>query len=320
MRWILVLLSCAGLGCSSSSGDSDAGHQADAGDAGDAGGDPAGDRPGDEAIDGWILHFPEGLSFCTWNALERTAPPYAPFDHKLRIQVRSVSVPWPAQRQEAEVELIERVEVSPDGAVAQPVGPGMLRVSVHGGEPGAWYEFRYEQECSLEGSPVVASFGFTLRDPPEAGAIDVGDFLVPEDNTCTLHPGQAEGRVEAVAENGDEVVFDYRYLLSFDCPPGMACLTPYGLGDPKQATFTRDADQRTVTSYFRLGLACAHHGGPDRFLVIFDTPLDGVHGLTLVPVPMGGMDYQIEYLDQGLDVAATEPVTTISWDDPGHGG
>lgn len=330
-HWLLVLLVAAGAGCSPSSGEKDAGDArdaADAGDARDAGDsfvagdtvDAGADRPADEDFDGWTLVFPQDLSFCGWNALERIAPPYAPFDHKLRITLRAATVRWTQGQERAEVELIEQVEVSPDGEAALPVGPGVLEVTVMTDSQQTWYRFDYVQQHQVGGRTLTASFGFVLRDPPAKGVFPVEEVLTPENNTCSLRQGQTGGRVEAEAVNGDRIVFDYRYVLSFSCPPGMACLTPYGLGDPERGEFTRRADQRTVDSYFRLGLACAHHGGPDRFLMIFDEPLGGIHGVTLMPDQMGGMDYQVAYLDEQLAVTATEPVTTITWDDPGHGG
>jgi hypothetical protein len=113
-------------------------------------------------------------------------------------------------------------------------------------------------------------------------------------------------------------VFDYRYILSFACPPGMACLTPYGLGDPDRGEFTRGADRRVVTSYFRLGLDCMHHGGPERFIMIFDSPLDGIHGVTLAPVMMGDLQYELTYLDGDLASAGTAEVIGLQWEDPGR--
>jgi len=317
--WLLVLLVAAGTGCSSSSGGTDAGDIRDAADGGDTV-DAGADLPADEDFNGWILVFPEDLSFCGWNALERITPPYAPFEDKLRIRLRAATVRWPLEQERAEVELIELVEVSPDGEVARPAGPGVLEVTVMTDSQRTWYGFNYRQEHQVGGRSLNASFGFVLRDPPATGVFQLEDVLTPEHNTCTFSQGQIEGRVEAEARNGDRVVFDYRYVLSFYCPPGMACMTPYGAGDPKRGELTRGAGQRVVDSYFRLGLACAHHGGPDRFIMIFDQPLDGIHGVTLMPDQMGGTSYQIDYLDEQLAVSHTEPVTTITWDDPGHGG
>ena len=46
-------------------------------------------------------------------------------------------------------------------------------------------------------------------------------------------------KVTAEAANGDIVEFEYYYVLSFTCPPGMGCITPNGLGDVSKAVFTR---------------------------------------------------------------------------------
>jgi hypothetical protein len=311
MRWVILLVFMLVSACGSTSSGVDAGDAGDAVDAGD-------DAGGDDGLGGWTLDFPAGLELCGWNALVGKAPPYAPFDHKVRLSVREVSVRWPEKQETLQVDLLDRVEVGPDGAVAAAAGPGELEARLYSDEQRTWIGFGYSQEYDLGGRPVAASFGFVLRDTEVTGTVNVADLMDAEHNTCTLRPGQTEGKVTATAANGDVVVFDYRYVLSFFCPPGMACLTPYGLGDPDRGEFTRGADQRVVTSYFRLGLDCMHHGGPERFIMIFDNPLDGIHGVTLAPEMMGGMQYELTYLDENLASAGTSIVTDLQWADPGR--
>lgn len=215
MRWVIALVFLLVSACGSTS------DRGDAGDAGD-GADAGGDLGGDDGLGGWTFTFPAGLEYCGWNAMVGQAPPYAPFDHKVRLGVREAAVRWPEKQESLQVDLLDRVEVGPDGAIAAATGPGM------------------------------------------------------------------------------------------------ACLTPYGLGDPDRGEFTRGADQRVVTSYFHLGLDCMHHGGPERFIMIFDAPLDGLHGVTLAPMMMGGMQYELTYLDEDLASAGTEEVTDLQWADPGR--
>jgi hypothetical protein len=326
MRWVLILLAMLANACGSTSGGSDAGDRDGQFDAGgedglsDAG-DPDGQSDaggGDDGLGGWTLGFPAGLQLCGWNAMVGGSPPYAPFDHKVRLSVREAAVRWPEEQESLQVDLLDRVEVGPDGAVADAAGSGLLEARTYTGGQETWIGFSYTQEFDLAGRPVPASFGFFLRDTQTTGEVDVADLLGGEHNTCGLGPGQTEGQVSATAANGDVVVFDYRYILSFLCPPGMDCLTPYGLGDPERGEFTRGADQRVVTDYFRLGLACAHHGGPESFIMIFDTPLDGIHGVTLARRTIASSEYNLTYLDEHLALAATAEVTDLHWNDPGH--
>ncbi len=353
MRWVWMSVFMLVSACGPTSGGSDAGDpdgQFDAGgedglsDAGDpdgqfdAGGEDglsdAGDLDGqfdaggedgwydagegDDGLLGWTLSFPAGLQLCGWNAMVRHSPPYAPFDHKVRLTLREAAVDWPQGQESLQVDLLDRVEVGPDGAAAAAVGPGLLEARTYTGGQQTWIGFDYIQEFNLAGRPIPASFGFFLRDTQTTGEVEVADLFEGEHNTCGLSPGQTEGKVTATAANGDVVVFDYRYILSFLCPPGMACLTPYGLGDPDRGEFTRGADQRVVTNYFRLGLDCVHHGGPNRFIMIFDAPLNGVHGVTLAPQTPGGFQYDITYLDENLALSDTAEVTNLQWTDPGH--
>jgi hypothetical protein len=297
MRWVIALVFMLMSACGSTSSGVDA---------------------GDDGLGGWTLDFPAGLELCGWNALVGKAPPYAPFDHKVRLGVREVSVRWLEKQESLQVDLLDRVEVGPDGAAAAATGPGLLEARVYSDNQQTWMSFNYAQDYDLGGRPVAASFGFFLKDPDAAGTLDVADILEAEHNTCTLSPGQTEGQVTATAANGDVVVFDYRYLLSFTCPPGMGCLTPYGLGDPDRGEFTRGADQRVVTDYFHLGLDCMHHGGPERFIMIFDDPLNGIYGVTLAPETMGDMQYELTYLDEDLASSGTSEVIDLQWSDPGR--
>jgi hypothetical protein len=314
MRWTVVFVFMVVSACGSTSGSGDAGDAMDAGDAGDA---EYGDDHGDDGLGGWTLRFPAGLELCGWNAMVGQAPPYSPFDHKVRLKLREAMVRWPEEQKSLEVDLLDQVTVGPDGAAAGATGPGLLEAQVYTDGQQDWIGFSYAQEYDLAGRLVEASFGFFLRNPEEAGTVNVTDLLDAEHNTCTLRTGQTEAQVTATALNGDVAVFDYRYILSFACPPGMACLTPYGLGDPDRGEFTRGAGQRVVTSYFRLGLDCMHHGGPERFIMIFDAPLNGMYGVTLARV-MNEMQYELTYLDQDLDSAGTSEVVDLQWNDPGR--
>jgi hypothetical protein len=311
MHRILVLLLTLGCACSSTSEPGDAGEEDARSDAG-----PGDEGQGDDGLGGWTLRFPAGLDLCGWNAMAGKAPPYAPFDHKVRLGLREASVRWPEKQESMEVDLVDRVAVGPDGAVATAAGPGVLEARVYPGTQETWIGFSYAQEYDLDGRAVLASFGFFLRDPEGAGEVDVTELLDAEYNTCVPRQGQAEGRVTATAANGDVAVFDYRYILSFTCPPGLGCLTPYGLGDPSRGELTRAAGQRVVDDYFSLGLDCMHHGGPERFIMVFDAPLDGVHGVTLAPDPTA--HYELTYLDEDLAASATEEVVDLQWTDPGR--
>jgi len=306
-------------GCDHGNNVDDAGiHDGDGGirsDGSDGSSGDAGDRGADEA--GWNFIITPGLGFCQWNVLETRRPPYGDFQGKIRIWLKESSVRWPDEQESLEVDLVDRVEVSPDGETAESRGPGLLRAHHSQGGSEEWIVFSYSQEYGLGSEIFQASFGFHIELPVQATQIDLKALLIEEDYTCEVQAGHVRGKVSAEAGNGDRVEFEYFYLLSFYCPPGMACMTPNGLGDVIRGVFTGGSGERVVDSYFRTGLACGHHAGPNRFLMFFDEQLGGVHGIELAPQIQGGANYQLIYLGENLASIRIEEVVDITWDDPG---
>ncbi|MBW1810588.1 MAG: hypothetical protein JRJ87_20515 [Deltaproteobacteria bacterium] len=310
-------------GCSSSNGGQDAGPSdgdgtngsdddgANGSDDGANGSDDGGQN-GD--FDGWVINIPAGLSFCQWNALGSKSAPYENFEGKIRIFIKEASINWPENQESLELDLIERVEISPEGLPAESRGPGTLRAIRQGGNGTEWLIFSYSQDYGLGAEDFNASFSFHIVMPLASQQIDVADFLTADHNTCQARADQAQAKVTAEAANGDVIEFEYYYILSFTCPPGMACLTPYGLGDISKAVFTSGADVRSVENYFRYGLSCGHHEGPKRFMVFFEQALGDIRGVELAPEIQGGINYKLTYLGQNLAVIATEDVVDISWD------
>jgi hypothetical protein len=73
----------------------------------------------------------------------------------------------------------------------------------------------------------------------------------------------------------------------------------------------RGQDERETTDYYGLALSCMHHGFPRTFLMVFDQPLDGIHGVVLdddQPIPA-----EVRYLDADLSVVSTENVDSITY-------
>jgi len=303
-------------GCSSSNGNQDAGQSdADGTNGSDDGGSNGSDDGGQNGdFDGWVINFPAGLSFCQWNALGSKSAPYGNFEGKIRILLKEASINWPENQESLELDLIERVEISPQGLQAESRGPGTLRAIRQGGNGTEWLIFSYSQDYGLGAEDFNASFGFHIVMPLASQQIDVADFLTADHNLCQARDDQAQAKVTAEAANGDIVEFESYYILSFTCPPGMACLTPYGLGDVSKAVFTSGADVRSVENYFRYGLSCGHHEGPKRFMVFFEQALGDIRGVELAPEIQGGINYKLTYLGQNLAVISTEDVVDISWD------
>jgi hypothetical protein len=326
----LAVFICAlmvfGVGCSSSNNNQDAG-QSDAdgtngsdgdgtngSDADGLNGSDDGGQNGD--FDDYVVNIPAGLSFCQWNALATKSAPYGDFEGKIRITLKEASINWPKEQESLDIDLIERVEISPDGLQAESRGPGQLQARLAGNEMLMWLSFSYSQDYGLGSQDFSASFGFHIVMPFDGRQINLTDYLTSDHNLCQARDDQVQGKVTAETANGDIMEFEYYYVLSFTCPPGMACLTPYGLGDVSKAVFTSGAEVRSVDNYFRYGLRCGHHDGPYSFMAFFELALGNIHGVELVRKTMGGGIYELIYLDQDLAFISREDVVDITWDDP----
>lgn len=270
---MLALCSCGAQTSGADAGDADGADGAR--DADGAGGDR-------QLLDGGTtLRVPAGTVLCEMNYESDFPEGIFP---RLRITLRAGAVSLPAAAGETQMDWLDRVELGGAGQNAAATAAGRFSLNVQEDLQGnLTCQFDFRQPYRLGAESFIAGFGFWLE-CPEGGVLDF-----PADVTllspawpCGSTAGNTVGRVRAAAENGDAVEFEYVYYDGCrTIPPGGGGICPAYMGSPLRAEFTRGQAKHVVSDYFRLGLACIHHGLPRYFIMVFEQPVGGAHALAL---------------------------------------
>jgi len=280
------------------------------GDAGMGDGEDGTDR-GDMIYypDGITLRIPPGFELCImnglWNQLQEPL-------FKFRASVFQGDWSLPLDRDEFELDLIGQVLTSPDVAEAAALGPGVFRFFKNDWGPGypVYCIFNYRQPFQASAGEFEVNFGFYLE--CQEGAVwEMPDNLGPGPYLCDSLAENTAGHVYATAANGDQIEFDYYFYEGCAKTIGDGiCPTYYG--DPSRGRFVRAQSVRETTDYYGLALSCAHHGLPMTFLMVFDQPLDGIHGVVLDD--QAYPEAEVRYLDADLSPVSAEAVENITYD------
>ncbi|MBN2498617.1 MAG: hypothetical protein JXR96_28765 [Deltaproteobacteria bacterium] len=316
----LLLLSIA---CSGSSGSPDAGTEDGDGGAGDGGGDGA--QPGR-----FSLRVPAGAVLCSMFDAEETLP--YEYDHDMqleyqlngRIRLREGEIDLPADRESFELgtDLAELVELGPDKLAAQPVGPAQVVRTLIGSPSEGVYRFEASQLFDLGADSVRIVWTAELDAAGQELLLDEATLSLWEKwepvpfkllvhygeeldspvrgYTSCSYAGYETFEHEIVALGGERLEMTQRSLtegIAF-CKVCPSALTA--------ARFERGADVREQADHFRLNYTAVHHNWGQKFLIVFDEPLDDVHGLLLHEgIGTWGevcVARHIQYLDASLEV------------------
>ncbi|MBW2702715.1 MAG: hypothetical protein JRF33_17990 [Deltaproteobacteria bacterium] len=299
--FLLFFFLCA---CGSGQGSVDAGMD-DGMDDGASGSD-LGDRV--QYADGITLRIPPDFSLCSMNGLWNQLQ--LPF-FKTRASLIEGDWSLPLDQDEFELDLIGQVVTSPDGAESSALGPGVFRFwrTASGGGFPDYCIFNYRQPFQTGAGSYEIYFSFYLE--CEEGAIwEMPDNLGPGSYPCDSLAENTPGHVTATVTNGDQIEFDYYYYEGCAKSVGEGiCPTYYG--DPSRGCFVRGQDERETTDFFGLALSCIHHGFPRTFLMVFDSPLEGIHAVVLDDQPNPA---ELRYLDTNYSVLSTVAVESITYD------
>jgi len=271
-----------------------------AGDAGMDDGENGTDR-GDPIVypDGITLRIPPNFDLCImnglWNQLQEPL-------FKFRASLHQGDWSLPLDRDQFEIDLIGQVLTSPNAEEATALGPGVFRFFRDDWGPGypVYCIFDYRQPFQASAGAFDVYFGFYLE--CQEGAVwEMPDNLGPGPYPCGSLDQNTPGHVTATTANGDQIEFDYYFYEG--------CAKT--VGDPSRGRFVRAQDERETTDYYGLALSCVHHGFPRTFLMVFDQPLDGIHGVVLDDQANPA---EVRYLDADLSPVDTQAVENIAYD------
>ena len=320
MKRLLLLLLIMLVGSCSSGGGNDAG----IGDGDDAGG-------GDDADVGehFTLAIPAGAEICS---IGGGGDVFKHFTHQVRAICKPGEVILPREMETFEADWIERVEVSPDGVVLAPKGPGEFTRSIQGtpDEGKYYYEFAQTWEAGGQDYELMAGAVFVVE-----GGIMQEPVITLDEETLSLgykiglsvvFPDQEWGGascgcgfgslrqwgVNIDTANGDKVYVRLKTVMS-RCSPDMICAGGSGEGEVVFARFERGQTVREVDEFFQTAFTAVHHLGGQSYVVVFEQPVDAIHGIAVIRDPMGGEGEDLSYLDADLNVIETSEITFREW-------
>lgn len=300
---------------------------ADAADAQDAGLQDAGvdGGPADQDIgDGFALVIPAGTSTC---AMYFSPDVFLEYSLLGRVQLREGMILLPRDQAQFERDWIDLVELGPERTQPVPAGPGLFTREIQGDEQNGAYQFTYNRVYQYGGEPftIEATSTFQVVDgQPEEPRLTLTQEILSPDGwdpkfwmTGVLGDGSdwaSQGRVYMTC-SGDEFM-EFLHLadmqngdrLEMTVRGGINSMPCGAYGMVLQASYIRGPAERQVSDYFDLALAAGCHGASPHYLIHFSEPLDGIHFLYLYQE--SGYPTELHYLDAGLNVTETVPITS----------
>ncbi|MFC1609737.1 hypothetical protein ACFL6C_02150 [Myxococcota bacterium] len=278
--------------------------------------------------DGPALLIPAGTRMCTMLSAGDVLDNH-PFAARITLVPGPVRLPTGAPSFEST--WIQTVELAPDGEEAQPSSPGTFQHTFDGTTDIGQHIFAFQQTFQLDTRvlEVTAQAVFEVRSGEVVDPVKVMDETQIVEDPFTLSvAGVHDGRAVVFStctyelfrvmvadidvQNGDQITLSIR-VMNPPCPPGMGCAGGVFMGAIVEALFVRSADQRVATSFFQLGWTAVHHEGGQSYLVIFDQPLGATHGLYMPRTDTGGGPGTAHYLDAGLQILSSEPITDLRY-------
>lgn len=318
MKKVMMLMIMVVAACSGSSETVDAG-------------DGDGYGYGDDVDVGeyFALSIPAGARICS---IGGGGDIFLHFNHQVRATCRAGEVILPREMETFEADWIETVEVSPDGLVLSPKGPGTFTRKIHGTPDDGKYYYEFQQiweaggrDYELTGGATFTVEGGVMQDPVmtlDEETLCLGykiglGMVFPDSErggascACGFGPLRQSG-VNIETANGDVVYLRLKTVMS-RCPPDMICAGGSGEGEVIFARFERGQETREQGDFFKTAFTAVHHLGGQSYIVMFEQPLDPVHGIAVIRDPMGGEGDDLSYLDAGLNVIGTSEITFREW-------
>ena len=215
--------------------------------------------------------------------------------------LQSGTLRLPKELSEFDTDLVNRLQLGPQGSQAQVIGPGRIYHTVEQGDYYIDHKYEFEQNYQYQDRYIAVSIHIRASIYPKlqeefvylvnARIGDQTEAIYLSD--CSVIGGQPE-TLSFCSDLGDGLVFTGEFARGG---------TPsFCLG--RKAVYSKGDQERETTDYFHLGCACSHHCDSQALLMWFDTPIDQAHGVLM------GFDSDFVLLDQYGQVL--ESISTIS--------
>jgi hypothetical protein len=272
-----------------------------------------------ELGDDFALVIPEGTRVCSDK--RSTHDVFGEYRSRMRVAFREGVVRLPPDQAEFERDWIESIELGPGRERLQPLSEGVFSRTAAAERT----EYRFRQAFSGPGGAYALEYAVRFNAAPGQARARVFDevYLSPpvrySADTLELRVDDAAGgawffftcshdlylpvlhRIQTA--DGAELTLEERSLPSDACM--LAC--PTGL---RRASFRRGQERREVADPFRLAFVDGQHNWFDRFLVVFDEPVAGIHALHYFPQDRDAPEKRVEHLDGALTFLDASAVTS----------
>ncbi len=326
MKRVLLLLLMVLVGSCSSDGSSDGG----IGD-GDGDGDGSGGTDIDLGDDFGLL-IPAGTRACSQAVVSGSAwDIFGEYATKGRVTFAEGLFRLPRDRDSVEVDWIEKVELGPDRSEPAPQAGGTFTRTIEGSVDDGIYRYEYVRVYDLDGQSYALTFKTAFVVSSGAAEKQVKTFddafiSTAEDYSTmdfTLTGEYQDGRIhvfttcvhslyrdvpyDITVENGDTLHMDQKFRTG-----DMYKICP---AEVVGAEFVRGQERREVDDFFRLAYVAGQHNWFQKFIIMFDQPVDSVYGLLVDETSMTSGAEQKQYLDADLNVIDTAAVTSyvVGW-------
>lgn len=265
------------------------------------------------------LLIPEGTRVCSdkrssWDV-------FGGYHNRMRITFRGGVVRLPAEPAQFERDWIDTIEYGPERTLLESAGAGSFTRRKAAGR----VEYRFVQPFSGGGEIYELTYDvwFDAADPDDRLRVFDEVYLSPplEYPVRTIQLEIARGEYErwwfltcryllyqpvlhrVATEDGAALELDERVFSNQDCM--LACPTAL-----RRAVFALGDVEREVSDPFRLSFVDGQHNWFDQFLVVFDEPVDDIHGLYYFPNDNQVPEPRVVFLDAALEEIRTTLVTS----------
>ena len=281
------------------------------------------------------LEVPAGTVACgVFSVAGADRGPREEYELKSMVRFRAGTLELPTRDETFEADLVEELLFGPAREVAEPLAPGLFRVTRFEQADGrTTYRFVYEQQFSLaDGRGFLLSLVAPLEFQTQGDQILVGTEVLDEEFFTVMAGGEAF--LGTVDGNPSVRYGSCRYdtlpsfEISVEVEDGTTLLLEERFEPPESEVDTGPAslvravaliggEERVVSEYWNLVYSAFRHNEQVRYWIVFENPAQ-VPGVAapvkavevIAPEPGAGVEAGVVYLGEDFDVLARPALTS----------